>query len=159
VDAGLKGGHGCDSGSGSEVVIVREIDTMRVGVEAADGLAGTLAAAWEAFELLLVTCEQCEDRRDEFFAAFAFASAAAAEGRSILAVAPSMPGPGARTSQAFPVPADLEKIADALADLARVLGTRLSAAARHAHDAGDRAACRDAAGEAGRIHDLLAQDR
>jgi hypothetical protein len=138
---------------------VHEIDTMRVRVEAADGLAGMLAAAWEAFELLLVTCERYEDRRDEFFAAFAFASAAAAEGRNIIAVAPSMPGPGARTSQAFLVPDDLEMIADALADLACVLGTRLSAAARHAHDVGDRAACRDAAGEAGRIRDLLAGDR
>jgi hypothetical protein len=137
---------------------MHEIDTMRARVQAADALAGTLAAAHEAFELLLVMCEQCEGRRDELFAAFAFASAAAAEGRNIIAAAPSLaPGPGARTAHGFPAAADPEKIADALADLARELGARLSATARRADD-GDQDACRDAAREADQIHDLLARD-
>jgi hypothetical protein len=61
-------------------------------------------------------------------------------------------------SHEIPIPADLETIADALSELAEVLSTRLSAAARQAHDANDQAACRDAASEAGRIHELLARD-
>jgi hypothetical protein len=140
------------------VTVVRELDIMRARVEAADLLAGTLAAGWEAFELLRETCEQCEDRSDELFAAFSFASAAAAEGRNILTDAPSLPpGPDAGTGCGSFVEADLEEIADALAGLAGVLSTRLSSASLQAHDAADQAACRDAAREAGRIHELLAQ--
>jgi hypothetical protein len=55
------------------------------------------------------------------------------------------------------VEADLEKIADALAGLAEVLGTRLSSARCQAHDTADQAACRDAAREERRIHALLAR--
>ena len=158
LDPGPRAGHGCDSGPENEVSVMHEIDTMQARVEAADGLAGTLAAGWDAFELLLVTCEQCEDRSDELFAAFSFAAAAAAEGRNILTDAPSLPpGPDAGTSQAPFVEADLEKIADALASLAGVLSSRLSSAGRQAHGTADQAACRDAAREARRIRELLAR--
>lgn len=137
---------------------MHEIGTMQARVEAAEGLAGTLAAGWDAFELLLVTCEQCEDRSDELFAAFSFAAAAAAEGRNILTDAPSLPpGPDAGTSQAPFVEADLEKIADALASLGGVLSSRLSSAGRQARGTADQAPCRDAAREARRIHELLAR--
>jgi hypothetical protein len=138
---------------------MHEISTMRARVEAAGGLVGTLAAAWDAFELVLVTSEQCEDHRDELFAAFAFASAAAAEGRNIIAAAPSLPpGPGTPVGDAVPATADLDKIAEALGGLARLLSMRLASAVRQARDVGDQAACRDAAAEARRIHELLARD-
>jgi len=142
----------------SEVKVMKEIDTMRARVETAGGLAGTLEAGWDAFELLRLTCEQCEDRSDELFAAFSFASAAAAEGRNILADAPSLPPrPDAGSSCEPFVQADLEEIADALAGLALVLSSRFSPAGGGARDAADQAACRDAAREARRIHELLAR--
>src|ERR1039457_6792435 len=111
---------------------------MRARMEAADLLAGTLAAGWEAFELLRETCEQCEDRGDELFAAFSFASAAAAEGRNILAGAPSLPpGQDAGTGGGLFVQDDLEEIADALAGLAAALSSRLVSAGGGARDAAD----------------------
>jgi hypothetical protein len=47
--------------------------------------------AADGFSLLLVTCRECEERPGGLFAAFAFASAAAAQGRLIVAPAPSLP--------------------------------------------------------------------
>jgi hypothetical protein len=140
------------------VNVVREIDTMRARVDAADELAGTLAAGRDAFELLRVLCEQCADRDAGLFAAFSFASAAATEGRNILAGAPSLPpGPDAGPGRQPFVTADIERIADGLAGLAAQLSSRLAAASGQARDAADQAACRDAAGEAGRVHELLAR--
>ena len=52
---------------------------------------------------------------------------------------------------------DLEDAADALARLARVLTTRLSAVGRDAEDPADRGACADAARHAGEIYRLLAR--
>jgi hypothetical protein len=45
-----------------------------------------------------------------------------------------------------------------LARLADTLAARLSAAARHAGDAGDRDACERAGAEAARVRGLLARD-
>ena len=136
-----------------------EIGIMRARVEEALGLAETLVAAKDAFGLLLEMCERCEERRDELFAAYAFASAAAAEARHIIAAAPSLPPARAMpASHPTPVTAGRDTTAAALAGLARVLTMCLSAAALQAGGARDRAACRDAATEASRIHELLARD-
>lgn len=136
-----------------------EIDIMRARVEEALGLAETLVAAKDAFGLLLEMTEQCEERRDELFAAYAFASAAAAEARHIITAAPSLP-PGSAMPASHPalITADRDTTAAALAGLARVLTMSLSAAGLQAGSARDQAACRDAASEASRIHELLARD-
>jgi hypothetical protein len=136
-----------------------EIDRMRARLETSGQLTGLLSAAWEAFSLLLAACCDCEERSAELSAAFAFASAAAAQGRLILAAAPSPPAaPANPASNSGFAEADLEKTADGLAGLARVLATRLSAAARLAPGPGDQVACRDAAAQAAQIHELLAPD-
>jgi hypothetical protein len=137
---------------------MEDIGTMRARVEEALELAETLVAAKDAFGLLLEMTEQCEERRDELFAAYAFASAAAAEARHIIAGAPSLPPARAMpASHPAPVTADRDTTA-ALAGLARMLTMCLSAAALQAGDARDQAACRDAATEASRIYELLARD-
>jgi hypothetical protein len=134
-----------------------EIDRMRGRLETAGELTGLLSAAWEAFSLLLAACCDCEERAAELSAAFAFASAAAAQGRLVIASAPSLPaGPGSPASYCGCAGADLEKTADGLAGLAGVLSARLSAAARLAHGPGDRMACQDAATQAAQIYELLA---
>ena len=70
---------------------MQDIDGMRERVEAAGDLAGLLEAAWDGFGLLVAVCRECEERAGGLFAAFAFASAAAAQGRLIVAPAPSLP--------------------------------------------------------------------
>jgi hypothetical protein len=136
-----------------------EMDRMRVRLETGGELADVLSAAWAAFSLLLAACCDCEERAPELSAAFAFASAAAAQGRLALASAPSLPADlGDPASYRGCAEADLEKTADGLAGLAGVLATRMSAAARLAHGADDRAACQEAAAQAAQIHELLALD-
>ena len=136
-----------------------EIDRMRARLETGGELTDVLSAAWGAFSLLLAACCDCEERAAELSAAFAFASAAAAQGRLVLASAPSLPADlGDPASDSGCAEADLEKTADGLAGLAGVLATRLSAAARLARGAGDQAACQEAAAQAAQIHELLARD-
>ena len=115
-------------------------------------------AAWGAFSLLLAACCDCEERAAELSAAFAFASAAAAQGRLVLASAPSLPPDlGDPASYGGGAEADLDKTADGLASLAGVLAARMSAAARLARGPGDQAACQEAATQAAQIHELLAR--
>lgn len=136
-----------------------EIDQVRARLETAGELSTLLRAAGEAFSLLLAACCNCEGRATELFAAFAFASAAAAEGRLIIASAPSWPNDlGSQISYGGSADGNPEQIADVLAGLAAVLGQRLSAAGRQAHGPGARAACQDAAAQAAQINQLLALD-
>jgi hypothetical protein len=141
---------------------MREIDSLRQRLEAAPsagGLAGTLEASWDAFDLLLAACHACADRASGPFAAFTFASSAAAEGRFLLWAAPSLPTScGRHATPRVSVKDDLESVADELADLAGMLSERLSAAARTARDPGDRGACADAADRAGQARWLLGRD-
>jgi hypothetical protein len=141
------------------VSVVRDIDGMHARVEAAGELGGLLEAAWDGFSLLLSACRGCEERAGGLFAAFAFASAAAAQGRLILASAPSLAaGYRGEASCEGSVNADLEEVADGLAGLAGLLAARLSSAARQAADPGDREACWEAGAEAARVRGLLARD-
>jgi len=141
---------------------MREIEGIRAHLEAAPQVAvspvDTLVLALDAFGLLLACCRDSKDRSVELFPAFAFAATAAAEGRHVVLTAPSLPNQGLETSRAVCVQEDVEVIADALAGLAGALSAYLSAAARHARDPGDRAACHDAAEQAGQVQALLARD-
>src|SRR6266702_2013863 len=57
--------------------MVQAIDVMRARVDGADGLAGALAAGWDAFELIREAALLGADRAGGLFAAFVLASAAA----------------------------------------------------------------------------------
>ena len=138
---------------------MQDVDGMRARVEAAGELAGLLAAAWDGFGLLVAGCRECEERAGGLFAAFAFAAAAAAQGRLVLASAPSLDaGSRGEAGCGGSVSADLEVVADGLAGLAGLLAARLSSAARQAGDPGDRDACGQAGAEAARVCGLLARD-
>ena len=140
---------------------MREIDGIRLRLESAGELPELLEAAWDAFSLILAVCQECEGRSAELFAAYAFAASAAATGRRMLVVAPSLPpGWGDATGyEAIVRSDDLEGIGEGLADLADLLGARLSSAARQAGEPGGRQACQGAAAEAARIGELLAWER
>jgi hypothetical protein len=142
---------------------VRDISNVQARLDAADcspdGLPELLDAAWNAFDLLITVCRQCQDPPAGSFAAFSFALAAAAEGRLRLMAAPSLP-PTTGTTAGRPrtVMDDLEKVTEELAGLAQTLTTALSSAGRRARDPGDQAACADAARQAEQILALLAGD-
>jgi hypothetical protein len=139
---------------------MREIDGIRLQLEAAGGLAELLEVAWNAFSLMLAACQECGGESVDLFATFAFAASAAATGRRVLVAAPSLPPrQGSGTGHEAIVRHDFEEIGDGLAGLAYLLGVRLSSAAGQAREPGDRRACRDAAAESARISELLARKR
>jgi hypothetical protein len=138
---------------------MQEIDEMLARVNAADGLADTLAAGWDAFELIQTIANEQADRSPGTFAAFMFAAAAAADGLDAVGFAASMPAtPGEPISRTDPDAHHVDQVADRITALASALGRRLETAAGLADNAADRRACEHAAREAGRIHDLLAPD-
>ncbi|SRR6266508_4910142 len=139
--------------------MVQAIAAMRARVDDADGLEGTLAASWDAFELIRMVALRRTERADGSFAAFMLASASAANGRDVVGFAPSLPlGQAAKTDPGEAELGEVDLLADALAGLASALSARLLAAARLAAHGADRAACRDGAREADNVHALLAQD-
>jgi hypothetical protein len=134
-----------------------QIGRVTARLRAADSLAATLAAGFDALEVIRAGARDCEDRAPELFAAFMLAAGAAAEGRNALAGAPSLPrgrGEAAGPDVASPS-ADAGEIADALTGLSDLLAHRLQEAAVHAPNAPDEAACRDAARAAAHIQLLL----
>jgi hypothetical protein len=134
---------------------MKHLDAALEQVAAADGAPATMAAAQAAFELLLATCHEYQERHDELFAAFAFAAAAAADGATLLCLAPSLPPRPAVLQPAEPLTAPSELVASTLGGMARVLSDQLYAASRRPGDRVARDACRDGAREAARIYGLL----
>ena len=133
-------------------------ETQRIG--AAADLPEVLESAWCAFDCMLAEAEAHEDPATPLFPAFVLAATAAANGRDAVLRAPSLPwpprdtGPGGGQAGGPGEPA--EAAARALASLCQALTCRLEAAGRSAARAGDRDACRYAAGRARTIFDLLA---
>ena len=130
------------------------------GIEArlteAASLPETLAAGFDAFEVIRLAARDCQNRVPVLFAAFMTAADAAVDGREALTIAPSLPrGGGTGPAVALPSGADAGKAASALASLAAVLRERLTDAAVQADVPGDRAACQNAAEAAGRIWQLM----
>jgi hypothetical protein len=141
---------------------MHDIGAMQTQVETAEELAGLLEAAWDGFGMIVAGCRECEERSGGLFAAFAYASAAAAQGRVVLAAAPSLdahPGGDAGCDRSVSADLkDLEGTADSLAGLAGLLAARLAEAARQAGDPADRDICAQAGAAAARACRLLARD-
>jgi len=115
----------------------------------ARGLPETLAAAHAALDVMLPVIYQRQDQADGAYAAFALAGTSVASSRLALWSAPSLP-----RLAASPVDADdlsgrhaaaADDATSALAGLARLLASRLDDAAASAAEAGDWAACAEAA--------------
>jgi hypothetical protein len=133
-------------------------DGIEARLRMAAGVPETLAAGFDAFEVIRLTARHWQDRAPGLFAAFMTAADAAVDGRDALTIAPSLPpaggsGPGGPVVAA----AESDQAADGLAALAAALHDRLTAAAAAAGLPGDRAACQDAAQAAGRICQLMAR--
>ncbi len=143
------------------------IEHVRLRLEAAEGVAATLAQAWDAFDLIRGVSRQQEQQSGDF-AAYAMAAASAVRGRNLLTSTPSILGhvsasPGCEPSSItisgtvtdLAGASGLTEPADSLASLASLLASRLIATALAADDAADRQACTAAATEAGSICSLL----
>jgi hypothetical protein len=137
---------------------VEQIELIHQRLVNADGLSALLAAAWDIFELVQATAFADAAESPDLYPAFTFARGAAVNGRNALAFAPSMPSIPADAAYPRTKPADdVDKIADALADLASALSIRLQESAELADDPADRTACQNAAREADQITSLLAR--
>jgi hypothetical protein len=155
----VQSGDGGGTRAEGEVNGMEGIRRNRARLEEARGPAATMTAGWGAFHLVVVVCRQAGHGSRELFAPFAFAAEAAAQGRAILSSA--VPGPADAVDETFAGEtgaAGLGRLADALADLAGVLGERLASAAAEAADPADRAACAEAAAQAAAVRGLLAGD-
>ena len=137
---------------------MHDIDSIGARLRASGDLAATLAASFDAFEVIRRAARACENRDLGLLPAFMLAAGAAVDGRNAVAAAPSLPRANGNADRpGRPEPgADLHDIADGLAALGALLARRLPAAAADATTAGDRAACADAAQAAAQIHRLLA---
>src|SRR5258708_9471433 len=121
----------------------QEISGITTRLREAASLPDTLAAAFDAFEVIRRLARGCEATVPALFAPFMTAADAAVAGREPIPIAPPLPPPGpARARVSGPGPgAAVEEIAGALARLGAVLRDRLWHAAAIAATAGDRAAC------------------
>jgi hypothetical protein len=136
---------------------VKQIELARHRLLGADGIPGVLSAGWEIFELVIAVAAACADQSADMYPAFTFARGSAVSGRNAIAFAPSMPACYAPSVTPEPVTGDMYQVADAVAGLASALSARLRDAAARTSEAGDHAACEDAAGHADHISKLLAQ--
>ena len=124
----------------------------------ADSMPGLLAAGWEAFELVIAVAAAKADQSPDMYPALTLARGSAVSGRNAIAFAPSMPEDyAAPPDQPAADKSDIDDVAEAVAGLASVLSERLQDAAGRAPDAGDRAACENAARHAEQIAKLLAR--
>ncbi len=135
-----------------------QVRAVRERLERAEGLLAILDAACAAFEGMLTALRACQDRLDSAFAAYMVAAASAAEGRFAAISAPSLPrsapaGDAATSVAEGGLPTELA--AADLAEVARMLATRLRQTGVVAVDPADRAACVLAAGHAQAIYARL----
>jgi hypothetical protein len=139
---------------------VQMVSQAQAQVQAAASAHEVLAAAFDAFEVIRMHARASEDRAPGLFAAFVATASAAVDGREAVTLAPSLP-PG-RSSVTAVTPATartaIGEVTAALAALAASLRERLTLIAIQAPEAGDRAACAEAAQAAGRIVSFMTGD-
>src|SRR6266487_532116 len=149
---------------------MHRIACARARLNSARTMPDMLSAACNAFELMLATIREHEERADGLFAAFVMAAASAADGRDALLTAPSLPWPLPTVSApsaasdsdtsgqatAPPTAIGVDEVADALAEVSQFLDAAPTTVGRHTADPADNAACADAARCAQAMWSLLA---
>ncbi|MBV9449985.1 MAG: hypothetical protein JO345_29255 [Streptosporangiaceae bacterium] len=132
------------------------LDGMKARIEDAKGIAGTLGACWDAFELIQQVAGKYVDPDSDLFYAFLSAMTTACEGRDAVGFAPSMPsGVGLAVAPLSPGDVPSDDAADIIAQLASQLTSKLTGAAALPCTPGDRQAFQRAAASAAEIRDLL----
>lgn len=139
---------------------MRATSGIEARLQAAATVADTLAAGFDAFEIIRLLARDCEDIVPGLLAAFMTAADAAVDGREAITAAPALPRPG-RSEAGAGVPGaspHADETAGALAALGALLRDSLARAATLAAGPEDHAACTDAAQAAARICQLMARD-
>jgi hypothetical protein len=137
------------------VTQVKAIEMAGDRLTRAKDLEPVIAAAWEAFEIILAVSYQYGGRKSDWFATWMWAMSPACEGRDALGPAPS------RESRRIRIgPGDLSAVseddaADASALLAAQLDEKLRAVTGHAAPA-DARACLRAAQSARELREIFA---
>jgi hypothetical protein len=139
---------------------MHQIDAIKTRLQQAQDLPALLTAGFDAFETIRALARSREDETPALFAALMTAADAAVDGREALTIAPSLPPGRASPPVGYgPSAGDAAgQVTGALADLAGVLGSCLTAAASQTSLRGDRAACQEAAAAAGHIRFMMAGD-
>lgn len=133
-----------------------ETQPIQARLQAASGLAETLAVSFDAFEAIRLAARSCVDWVPELFAAFMTTAGAAVEGREAITTAPSLPAGPTATQPGLVAPGDSAGDAvGVLAALGTLLDSRLTQVGESAAIQADRVACAEAAGAAWRIHQLM----
>jgi hypothetical protein len=138
---------------------MQEISGIVTRLREAASLPDTLAAGFDAFEVVRQVARGCEDAVPALFGAFMTTADAAVDGREAITIAPALPQDrrGAAAVRMPQASVPVEEIAGALAGLGALLADRLSRAAALAATAADLAACTEAAQAAGRICQPMAR--
>ena len=138
---------------------MNQIELAHQHLADADDVPAVLAASWELFELIAAIASASAVECPDMYPAFTFASGAAVNGRNALAFAPSLPPLPRGAAQDPPKPSgEVYRTADALAGLSSALSIRLQETAGLAASTADRSACENAASDADRITQLLAEE-
>lgn len=128
------------------VTDMKSLAFARERMEQATDLGGVLDASYGVFMTLLDVVKEQQDRGGPLFAAFVIAGVSVAGGRFAIGEAPSLSAsalmnPALGVSDAA---GSAEEMAAAIADLCRVVASRLDEVALIADDVRDRRACQDA---------------
>ena len=139
---------------------MNRIAAARIRLTRVEGVPAVLAAAYDAFEDILLVVRHHEERAGTEFPAFVLAALDAASGRDWIGDAPSLPPLPVRPHPAAGAPDLLDgsswaQVALEVAGLAQLLAEVLAAAAVRAGNPQDRACCQQAATFAGRVRDML----
>jgi hypothetical protein len=139
--------------------MMNEIGQITTRLNATEDLPTTLAAAFDAFEVIRVTAYDGEDRAPGLFAAFVMTAGAAVEGRDAVTSAPSLPHRRSKAPRPAGAPpgVNADEIADDLAWVGKLLTNRMHNYAFAAVDDRDRMACLQAGRAAAEIEHLLAR--
>jgi hypothetical protein len=139
---------------------VQMVSQAKAQVQVAGSVPDVLAAAFDAFEVIRLYARASEGREPGLFAAFMATAGAAVDGREAITLAPSLPPGPSSVPAATPVTVStaIGAVTAALAELAASLRERLTLITAQEPEAGDRAACAEAAQAAGRIVSFMSGD-
>ena len=135
------------------------IASAQARLTAASSEGPVIDAALAAFEVTRVIAHEYSRRHTSAYPMWMYTVPAACDGRDALGFAPSAPdGPLLSAEDIDLDSGSEEEAADALADLAASIASRLRAMAAQLDTPGDVAACEHAADAADTLHGLLAKD-
>ncbi len=136
---------------------MQDADDIEARLREVSSVPETLAASFDAFEVIRLAARAHEDQVPGLFAAFMTTADAAVTGREALTIAPSL-GACSTAQVSGPGPAAaVDAVTDDLARLGALLSDRLAHAATLAQAPADKAACEQAADAARQIRDLMAR--